>query len=45
MSAKLLKVNSTNNLNDEHWLNVEDYSDTIHKKLDSFYSKSDSRYI
>lgn len=45
MSAKLLKINHTNNLNDEHWLNVEDHSNTIHEKLDLFYSKSKFRYI
>lgn len=44
MSAKLLKLNNTDNLNDtEHWLTVEDNSDIIKDNLSSFYSNSESR--
>lgn len=46
MSAKLLKLNCTNNLNDgEHWSNVEDHSATINLKLGSFYSNPNFRYM
>lgn len=44
MSAKLVKLNSTNNLNDdEHWSSVEDNSATINLKLNSFYSNNNSK--
>lgn len=44
MSAKLLKLNCSNNLNDtQPWSNVEDYSSTINFKLSSFYSNENSR--
>lgn len=43
MSAKLLKLNCTNILNDEqHWSNVVDYSDIIKQKLSSYFSKRNS---
>lgn len=43
MSAKLLKLNCTNTLNDEqHWSNVVDHSDTINYKLNLYFSKKDS---
>jgi len=43
MSAKLLKLNCTNNLNDEqHWSNLMDHSDTINHMLNSHFSKRDS---
>jgi len=43
MSAKLLKLNCTNILNDEqNWSNVVDHSDTINHKLSSYFSKKDS---
>lgn len=46
MSAKLLKLNCTNILNDEqHWSNVVDHSDTINHKLSSYFSKKDSEIL
>ncbi|CAI6372649.1 unnamed protein product [Macrosiphum euphorbiae] len=46
MSAKLLKLNCTNNVNDEqHWSNVVDYTDTINHKLSSYFSKRDSEVL
>lgn len=46
ISAKLLKVNNTNNLNDEqHWSNVVDHSDTINSKLSSHFSKRNSEIL
>ncbi|XP_015363727.1 PREDICTED: putative ATP-dependent RNA helicase TDRD12 [Diuraphis noxia] len=46
MSAKLLKLNCTNTLNDEqYWSNVIDHSDTINHKLNSHFSKRDSEVL
>ncbi|XP_060864055.1 putative ATP-dependent RNA helicase TDRD12 isoform X2 [Metopolophium dirhodum] len=46
MSAKLLKLNCTNILNDDqHWSNVVDYTDTINHKLSSYFSKRDSEVL
>ncbi|XP_025202131.1 putative ATP-dependent RNA helicase TDRD12 [Melanaphis sacchari] len=46
ISAKLLKVNNTNNLNDEkHWSGVMDHSDTINSKLSSYFSKRNSEVL
>lgn len=46
MSAKLLSVNSTLNINDErNWSNVENKSNIIDLELKSFYANNDSRYI
>ncbi|XP_060837177.1 putative ATP-dependent RNA helicase TDRD12 isoform X2 [Rhopalosiphum padi] len=46
ISAKLLKVNNTNNLNDEqHWSNVVDHSDVINSKLSSYFSNRNSEVL
>lgn len=43
MSVKLLKLNDTNNLNDQNWINVKDNSALIKEKLNSFYSNQNNK--
>lgn len=46
LSAKILKLNSTNNINDiQHWSKVDDHSDVINQGLSSLYSEHKARYI